>query len=266
MNAVHDTHALLIAAALSLTLAGCASEPGMPQGAAGTRDKLTLLQGDPQLNSRAPVALEEAERAVLAAEQPNEDEALGQHLVVMADRKVEIARARAQARFYEDQRTSLSEQREEARLDSRTREADQAQRENVQLQQQIDELNAKQTERGLVMTLGDLLFATGRAELRAGTANNLGKLALFLQQHPDRDVLIEGHTDNVGSESANLGLSQRRADSVRSYLQQQGIAASRMGASGRGEGSPVADNDSAAGRQMNRRVEVIIRTTANTKH
>lgn len=266
MNAAHDIQALLIAAAISLTLAGCASEPDMPQGAAAARDKLILLQGDPQLNSRAPVALKEAETAVLAAEQPTKDEALGQHLVVMADRKVEIARAQAQARFYEDQRKLLSEQREGARLDSRTREADLAQQQNVQLQQQLDELNAKQTERGLVMTLGDLLFASGRSELRSGTANNLGKLAVFLQQHPDRDVLIEGHTDNVGSAAANYSLSQRRADSVMSYLQGQGVAASRLGASGKGEESPVAGNESASGRQMNRRVEVIIRTTSSAQY
>jgi outer membrane protein OmpA-like peptidoglycan-associated protein len=127
-------------------------------------------------------------------------------------------------------------------------------------------MNAKQTERGLVMTLGDLLFATGRSELRAGTVNNLDKLALFLKQHQDRDVLIEGHTDNVGSEEANLSLSQRRADSVMSYLQQQGVASIRLGSSGKGESSPVASNDSASGRQMNRRVEVIIRNTSSTQN
>ena len=126
------------------------------------------------------------------------------------------------------------------------------------MQQQIDELNAKQTERGLVMTLGDLLFATGRSELRAGTANNLGKLAIFLGQHPERQVLIEGHTDNVGSEEMNLSLSQRRADSVMHYLTNQGVSPSRLGASGKGESMPVAGNESASGRQMNRRVEIII--------
>lgn len=83
---------------------------------------------------------------------------------------------------------------------------------------------------------------------------------LYARQRTDaeRTVTIEGHTDNVGSESANFDLSQRRADSVKSHLQSQGIAASRLLASGKGEGSPVAGNDSAAGRQLNRRVEIII--------
>ncbi|WAC44456.1 OmpA family protein [Pseudomonas sp. SL4(2022)] len=261
MNTIRNPSALL-AAAISLLLAGCAAPPSMPQGAADARRNLARLQADPQLNTRAPVALKAAEAAVIVAEQPRKDradeQALGQHLVVIADRKVEIARALAQTRFYEDQRRTLSEQREGARLDSRTREADQALQHSSELQQQLDELNAKQTERGLVMTLGDLLFATGRSELRAGTANNLHKLANFLDQHPDRSVLIEGHTDNVGSEEANLSLSQRRADSVQQYLISQRVASSRLGASGKGESMPVAGNESASGRQMNRRVEIII--------
>lgn len=266
MNIAHN----LLAAAVALTLVGCAAQPSMPQGAAETRLKLTQLQADAQLNTRSPVALKDAEGAVLAAEQLRKDEeqeqALGQHLVVMADRKVEIAKALAQTRLYEDQRKALSTQREGARLDSRTLEANQAQQQNARLQQQLNEMNAKQTERGLVMTLGDLLFATGRSELRAGTVNNLDKLALFLKQHQDRDVQIEGHTDNVGSEEANLSLSQRRADSVMAFLQQQGVASTRLDSSGMGESTPVASNDSASGRQMNRRVEVIIRNTSSSQN
>lgn len=253
---VQNTQAYLLIAAFYL--AGCAATPGIPPGAADARNKLNQLQNDPQLASRVPVSLEAAESAVLAAEQPHEDQALGQHLVLMADRKVEIARARAQERFYEDQRRQLSEQRESARLDSRTREADQAQQHNADLQRQIDGLNAEETERGLLVTLGDLLFASGRAEFTGNANSHLATLTDFLNRHPERTVTIEGHTDSVGSESANFGLSQRRADSVKSHLQSQGIAANRLLASGKGEGSPVAGNDSDAGRQLNRRVEIII--------
>ncbi|UUY08242.1 OmpA family protein [Pseudomonas sp. J452] len=259
MNTVQNLH-LFSALAICVALAGCAA-PSTPPGAAATRDKLTLLQGDAELANRAPVAIKDAEVAVIAAEQPRKGNAaeqeLGQHLVVMADRKVEIARAVAQARFYEDQRQSLSQQREGARLDSRTAEAD-------ELQRQLNALNAKQTERGMVMTIGDLLFATGGAELRSAGANDLGRLAQFLQQHPERDVLIEGHTDNVGSDAANFSLSQRRAESVKAYLLRQGVASSRLDASGKGENSPVAGNESASGRQLNRRVEVIISNTLSS--
>jgi outer membrane protein OmpA-like peptidoglycan-associated protein len=110
--------------------------------------------------------------------------------------------------------------------------------------------------------LGDVLFETGRAELKGGAAANLGKLAAFLSQYPERSVIIEGHTDSVGSESYNQGLSERRADSVKAYLLSQGIAATRLTAVGKGEAVPVASNDTNTGRQMNRRVEVIIANPA----
>jgi outer membrane protein OmpA-like peptidoglycan-associated protein len=199
--------------------------------------------------------------------------------VLLADQKVEIARARAQSRQYEDQRNALSEQSERARLDARTLEADRARSDaavaradaasardevaasratRMDLQRQIAELNARETDRGLVVTLGDLLFATGKSNLTGGSGPNLDKLAAFLGEYPDRTVLIEGHTDSVGSEESNQLLSQRRAESVRSYLVNRGVSANRLTTAGLGQGSPVASNDTATGRQQNRRVEVII--------
>lgn len=286
----HGFKATLIAAAMaSLFLSACSSTPTRPEGADSARSKLTQLQSDPELASRAPVAIKDAEAAVLAAEQPQSDSEKGRHLVQIADRKVDIAAAQAQSQLLVDQRKTLSEQRETARLDSRTREADGARVDTAvaradadiahsqadaarmdteaaklqaaDLQRQIAELNAKATERGLVVTLGDVLFATGRSELKGGAANNLGKLAAFLNQYQDRTVIIEGHTDNVGSEDSNSALSQRRADAVKSYLMKQGVGSARLNASGLGEGSPVAGNESATGRQQNRRVEVIIANT-----
>lgn len=269
---------------VSLLLMACSSAP--PEGAVNVRSKLTQLQSDPQLASLAPVAIKDAEGAVSAAEKPQKDKELSRHLVFMADRKIDIARAQAEARLMEDQRKALSAQRETARLESRTREADRARGEAVSarteadvarsqaeaagvateaarrqaedLQKQIAELNARTTDRGLVVTLGDVLFATGKAEIRSRASSNLSKLAAFLNRYQDRTVIIEGHTDGVGSEASNLALSQRRADSVKSYLVGQGIAPTRLTASGKGESAPVADNHSASGRRQNRRVEVII--------
>lgn len=249
----------------SLLLVACAAPPTKPEGADAARNKLMQLQSNAELASRAPVAIKEAEAAVVAAEQPQKDIEKGLHLVWVADRKVDIAAARAESRLLEDQRKGLSEQRETARLDSRTREADRAisdansaRADTADLQRQLDELNAKETERGLVITLGDVLFDSGRSELKLGAASNLDKLAAFLNQYPDRSVAIEGHTDSVGSHDSNLGLSQRRADSVKSYLVGQGVPTSRATTLGKGEDFPVAGNDSASGRQQNRRVEVII--------
>ncbi|MGQ0623026.1 MAG: OmpA family protein [Panacagrimonas sp.] len=277
---------LLATAVASLLLAACSAGPTRPQGADNARTKLTALQSDPQLASLAPVAIKEAEAAVVAAEKPQEDKELGQHLVLMADRKVEIASSQAQSLLLENQRKTLSEQRESARLDSRTREADAARGDATaarteaeiargqadsarmdsaaaklqaeELQRRMTEMDAKATDRGLVVTLGDVLFSTGRSDLKGGATSNLGKLVTFLNEYPDRTVTIEGHTDDVGSDDSNLGLSTRRADAVKSYLVNQGVASARLVASGKGEGSPVAGNDSATGRQQNRRVEVII--------
>ena len=133
----------------------------------------------------------------------------------------------------------------------------------MDLQRQIEELNARETDRGLVVTLGDVLFATGKSNLMGGAGQNLDKLAAFLGEYPDRTVLIEGHTDNVGSDESNHFLSQQRAESVKSYLVNRGVQASRINTVGLGESSPVASNDTATGRQQNRRVEVVISNTTN---
>jgi outer membrane protein OmpA-like peptidoglycan-associated protein len=272
--------ALIAAAVSSFVLAGCAVAPVSPEGSADARAKLTTLQANPNLAGRAPVALKAAEVAVGVAEEPLlNDPALGAHRVYIADRKVEIAMAEASTRYAEEQRAKLGEERQRARLDARTREADKARRDadaarlaaadarlaaadatlqSDELQRQIDALHAEATDRGLVLTLGDVLFTTGKADLKAGATSNLDKLVAFLNQYATRTVEIEGFTDSVGSEDYNQGLSQRRADSVRTYLVQQGVGSERIRASGKGESQPVADNDSESGRQRNRRVEVII--------
>ncbi len=265
LRGVMLSNALIATSVAAVLLAACAAAPVKPDGAADARSKLTQLQSDPSLAGRAPLAVKEADTAVQVAEQPQADQELGAYRVYMADRKVEIARAQAETSLAEDQRTALSANRESSRLDARTREADAAhvatansEQQAAELQRQIDVLQAKPTDRGLIVTLGDVLFDTGKASLKAGATSNLNKLVAFLNQYPDRTVLIEGYTDSVGTEDFNQGLSERRADSVKSYLAGQGIGSIRLSASGKGESDPVASNDSAAGRQQNRRVEVII--------
>jgi outer membrane protein OmpA-like peptidoglycan-associated protein len=283
-NHARVTRVLAAMAVMSLTVVGCATAPQSPPGAAEVRSKLTRLQTDPNLGSRAPVEIREAAAAVQIAEQPvPKDAALGEHRVYMADRKVEIAMAKASTRYAEDQRAGLDRERAQARLDARTREADRAQRQTAmakseaeasragaaasaadaarnaaELQRQIAALKAEATDRGLVLTLGNVLFATGRSDLKPGGVNSLDKLVVFLNEYPERTAAIEGHTDNVGSDDSNRTLSRNRAESVRSYLLQQGIESWRLTATGMGETRPVADNGSESGRQQNRRVEIII--------
>jgi outer membrane protein OmpA-like peptidoglycan-associated protein len=124
-------------------------------------------------------------------------------------------------------------------------------------QQQIDLLNAKPTDHGLVLALGGL-FMSGRADLKPGAMGDLNKLVNFLGKYLDRTVVIHGYTDSLGSGEYNQRLSERRANSVKAYLASQGIDSARLSASGMGQSAPVAGNDSGAGRQQNRRVEVII--------
>jgi outer membrane protein OmpA-like peptidoglycan-associated protein len=133
-----------------------------------------------------------------------------------------------------------------------------AQQQASELQRQIALLQARPTDRGLVLTLGDTLFATGKSELKSGASANLDRIIAFMNEYPNRTALIEGFTDSMGADDYNQELSQRRADSVKRYLVGQGVGSGRLSANGRGENSPVADNESSAGRQQNRRVEVVI--------
>lgn len=309
----------LVIASLAV-VAACATSPTSPPGAAEARGRLSALQADPNLASRAPLELSEAESAVGLAEQtlPPERSALGAHRVYLADRTIEIARAKAMGRYAFDQRADLVEQREQARLTARTREADRARSDAdrarsdakrarddasrardaassaryaearavagadaaqrdasaarsaeararseaderaADLERQIILLEAEITDRGLVLTLGDLLFATDRAILEPGADHYLDPLVDFLERFPGRQVEIEGHTDNVGAAGYNLGLSQRRAESVRESLIQRGIGPGRFTIRGFGQGRPIASNLTAAGRQQNRRVEIIV--------
>src|ERR1700688_105673 len=133
-----------------------------------------------------------------------------------------------------------------------------SQEEAARLQAEVAQLKARPTPRGLVLTLGDVFFDTGRAQLNPGANRKLDQLAQFLNEHKERRVQIDGFTDSVGTDSYNEDLSQRRANSVKSALLSRGVAASRIGTEGYGKAYPVANNVDSGGRQMNRRVEVVI--------
>ncbi len=197
----------------------------------------------------------------------------------MAAQTARLAQARAAAKAY-DARVAMGQQeRERIQLAARTRETniavqqrDQAalqaaaaqqqaansQQQAANAQAELEALKAKQTDRGIVLTLGDVLFETGRAELSSGAAMKLDRLAQFLSEHPDRRVQVEGFTDSVGTDSYNQDLSERRAGAVKAALIGRGIDPSRINTEGYGKAYPVASNNEASGRQLNRRVEVVI--------
>jgi outer membrane protein OmpA-like peptidoglycan-associated protein len=246
------------------------------------RSAYAQAQQTPQVVTQAPVALQEADQALRRAERvwaDAHDAEEVNHLAYLTLQRVEIAKTVTEKKLAEASMQQANQERERVVLEARAREAQSAQQEAErakqqaqaasaqaqaattqaqQLRQELAALQAQQTYRGLVLTLGDVLFETGKADLRPGALRNLYPLVTFLQKYPERQAIIEGHTDNVGSESYNLELSQRRADAVRAFLLQNGVNAAQITTRGYGKASPVASNDTEAGRQQNRRVEIII--------
>jgi len=141
-------------------------------------------------------------------------------------------------------------------------EAENARNEADRLRQELGERETRVTERGVVLTLGDVLFAVGKADLKPGATRTLDKLVAAMKRDRDTTVTIEGHTDSTGRHAYNVGLSQRRANAVRGYLASKGIPSSRLQARGLGPDFPVATNATEAGRQQNRRVELVVQNEA----
>jgi OmpA-OmpF porin, OOP family len=169
---------------------------------------------------------------------------------------MEAEQARRQAELSKTKVMGMEAELSEAK--AKGLEADLAKAQVKEMEAELAELKGKQTERGIVLTLGDVLFATGKANLMPGAFMTVEKLADFLEKHPDRNVLIEGHTDSVGKAEYNLFLSKRRADAVSKVLMDKGVGSERISTKGYGETYAVAGNDTAAGRQQNRRVEIVV--------
>jgi outer membrane protein OmpA-like peptidoglycan-associated protein len=215
----------------------------------------------------------EAQRRVLAEKQQAEAErqaAESDKQKMQADlaaAKEAQARAEAQRAQLEAEKAQAEAQaKQQAAQEQADREkaaAEQAEREKQELRASLlaqfnKVLETRDTPRGLVVNLGDVLFATAKFDLRPEARERLAKLSGIVLAHPGLNLAVEGHTDNVGGDAFNQTLSEQRAQSVRQYLIDQGLDASTITAQGFGKGMPVADNSTAEGRQKNRRVEIII--------
>jgi outer membrane protein OmpA-like peptidoglycan-associated protein len=256
--------ALAVAAAL---LAACASPPPHSDRIDQAQSEIQTLSADPLAQQAAARDLDEARARLqdaqnaLAAKQPMP---VVDHLAYMAQRHAEAGLARVQAEHARADLAHANQERTQILLAARAREAQGAQNqvqatraELAQAQQQLADLKAKQTDRGMVVTLGDVLFDTGQSTLKPGADLTLDRLASYMRANPNTRVMIEGHTDSVGSDAYNDALSQRRADAVAHALIARGVSDDDVKAIGRGKGYPVATNDTAAGRQQNRRVEIV---------
>ena len=166
--------------------------------------------------------------------------------------------AEARAQTHKAQTAKMEARESNAEALSQTHKAEKATAKSDMLQQEIDILKGRMTDRGILLTIGDVLFSTGTATLSPIADNEISRLAVFMNKYPDRQVLIEGYTDSTGPESANLDLSLQRANSVSDKLVARGISKNRITTRGFGEEYPVAGNDTAAGREQNRRVDVVI--------
>jgi outer membrane protein OmpA-like peptidoglycan-associated protein len=202
-------------------------------------DALARARAEEDARLRAEAAQAEAEAARLAAERQRLDAEAAKAAADLA--KAEADRARLNA-----ERERLAAEREKAAL-------------RDQLRVQLNEiLETRETARGLIVNLSDVLFDFNKATLRPGAREKLAKISGIVLGHPGLKTQAEGHADAIGTDQYNQRLSERRAESVRSFLVQQGISAEAVAAAGFGESRPVATNGTAAGRQQNRRVELVV--------
>jgi outer membrane protein OmpA-like peptidoglycan-associated protein len=265
---------LLLGISAALALGACATTQ-QPNAALETaRTAVQSAEADPNVNRYAPLDLQAAKNDLGIAENAynNHKEAEIGQPAYMATQNARLAQAHAAAKADDARIASGQTERDQIMLAARTREAenakmqvttanqqrDQATAETARVQAELDQLKATPTPRGMVLTLGDVLFDTGRAELKSGAGRKLDQLVQFLSEHPDRRVQIDGFTDSVGTDSFNEELSQHRADAVKAALITRGIDPSRIGSEGYGKAFPVASNTDSGGRQLNRRVEVVI--------
>jgi outer membrane protein OmpA-like peptidoglycan-associated protein len=266
---------------IALAIVGCASTPKSNEALESARSTVQAAQADPNAAKYAAVDLQAAKSDLAVADAAfiRRDEPSIAQPAYMAAQNARLAQLRGAAKADDARVAAGQAERDKIILAARTNQVDSANRakdaanratddakisrdqatENAaRLQAEVDALKAKPTDRGLVLTLGDVLFETGSSTLSSGAARNMDRLVQFLTDHPERLVQIDGFTDSIGTDSFNEDLSQRRADAVRYQLVSRGIVSTRIATQGYGKAYPVASNSESSGRQLNRRVEVVI--------
>ena len=283
----------LVAAAVASTLLGLAACETTPDSSAlleQARSAVAQAESDPNVTKYAPTELDRARKLLANAEGSAKEngakDTSASHYAYLTTQMARIAQQRAQEQASITRIKSGETERKEVLLTARENEANaavaqaqaakadaqsaQAQAQSAQAQVQsaqaesqrlaalLEDMQASQTSRGIVLTLDDVLFDTGKAKLKPGAERSIEQIASFLSENPERRVQVEGFTDSQGTDDYNLELSQSRADAVAMAIIQRGIDAQRVRALGYGEGFPVAGNESDGSRQLNRRVEIIV--------
>jgi len=270
------------ASVLILVMSGCATNRDPSDELSSLESQYNQLAAQGFVAEYAPVALKEAEETIAKAkklEEKREDKSLISHQQYLAKLKLDTALEIAKQKRAEAAIGNAEVRRKDALLSAKEREAnalrnraETAEYNVTQLEataremsakadalaKTLEDFSAKQSERGLVLTMGNILFELNKSDLKPGAERTLEKVAAFLAEYANRSVLVEGFTDGLGSADYNQTLSEKRAEAVVAELKRLGISSSRLSAKGYGEDYPVASNSTDAGRQQNRRVELII--------
>jgi outer membrane protein OmpA-like peptidoglycan-associated protein len=285
--------ALAVIAASGALLAGCAATPRHSPELAKARNAVEALAAQPQALEAAGSDLHSAQTDLNRAEGALRSGApmnRVNHLAYLALRHAQAGEARVDAAQSQAQVARATEERQELLLQAEKQRALSAQQQAQSAQQQVQQakneaqqartqaqaaqrqlaneqrqykqlqkqqLGARETDQGMVVSLSNVLFSTGKSTLQPGAHLQLDRLAGYLKDHPKQRVLIEGNTDSTGSAAMNQQLSAARAQAVAQALELRGVASNQYQTIGLGEAYPVATNGTSAGRQQNRRVDVV---------
>jgi len=267
----------ILLAVVIVIVAGCANYALVDEA----KKDYERVKNDPAVMMHAPNLLKEAEKQfkiIGNLKKNGASKLLINHHAFIAEQKLVIAEEMATLNKRQDELAEVEKeyqlvlgqvQQAEAQLAKKQAvearmEADEARRRTEMLSRQLADIEAEKTERGLVVNLRNVLFDSGKSDIKIGAVDNLAKLIRFLLEYRDRNVLIEGFTDNLGARSVNQRLSEQRASAVKQALINSGIKPDRIITRGYGEDYAIADNSSEAGRQQNRRVEVVISDETGT--
>lgn len=244
-----------VAVAASLWIVGCQAPPTIQDDLEAARAAYERGRNDPVVVRNASPELENARRALAEADQAWAERADAdetRHLSALAARKAELALATGQQGAAEERRQQLEAERRTGRA-----APPQALRDQMALQQALQPLQSRAGERGLIVTVNDVLFGPGQTVLQPATWRTVERVVQALEQFPAQRVVINGHADNTGSAAHNLALSWRRAEALKAALVSRGVAPQRVLMQAYGERLPVADNARPEGRALNRRAEVV---------
>ena len=279
---------------VSFAISGCATMQEPTKETIALQNQYMMAEQQSYVEKYAPLEFEDAKKMIEKTkkmEKSGKSEELIEHQRYLAQKKLDTAIELAKEKRAQERVDNAALNRKDVLLAAKSKELNEAQdeaqrmskraklaeREAEEARERAKEMSAKakkmaatltdisatDTERGLVITMGSILFELNESELKSSSKTTVAKIADFLNQYPERDVLVEGFTDSTGSSDYNQTLSDKRAKAVTALLAGNGIDQNRLNAVGYGESYPAATNDTQLGRQKNRRVEIVVAHTDN---